>query len=242
MNAAAHGVTVMAGAGDEGPTGPSSITSQGSITSFFLHRTGEWPSDDPLVTAVGGTQLHLTDSGARTQPDNVWNDTSLLNSLAAGGGGHSTVFSRPSYQNDVSRVVGSQRGFPDLALSAAFDGSALVFMDNVLSQALGAPSASFFLVGGTSLASPLFSGVVAIADQKAGHGLGLINPALYEMQESGAPGIVDITAGTNTVTFTQNGAVHTVLGWDAVKGYDLASGVGTVDGAKFVPELVAAAG
>ncbi len=42
------------------------------------------------------------------------------------------------------------------------------------------------------------------------------------------------------MTFPQNGSVHTVLGWDAVKGYDLSSGVGTIDAAQFVPELVAA--
>ena len=56
------------------------------------------------------------------------------------------------------------------------------------------------------------------------------------------PGIVDVTAGTKTVTFPQGGGVHTVRGWDAVKGYELASGVGTIDVAQFVPELVAAAG
>jgi len=51
---------------------------------------------------------------------------------------------------------------------------------------------------------------------------------------------VDITAGTNTVSFTQNGTNHTVIGFDARVGYDLATGVGGIDGAAFVPELVAA--
>ena len=50
------------------------------------------------------------------------------------------------------------------------------------------------------------------------------------------------TAGTNTVTFPQGGSVHTVRGFDAVKGYDLSSGLGTLDAAQFVPELVAATG
>jgi len=74
----------------------------------------------------------------------------------------------------------------------------------------------------------------------AGHGLGLINPALYRMEAAHDAGIVDVTSGTNTVTFPQDGGVHTVQGWDAVNGYDLASGVGTIDAAQFVPELVAA--
>jgi hypothetical protein len=74
----------------------------------------------------------------------------------------------------------------------------------------------------------------------ASHGLGLLNPALFQMAAAHEPGIVDVTAGTNTVTFAQSGAEHTVRGFDAVKGYDLASGLGTIDAALFVPELVAA--
>lgn len=81
---------------------------------------------------------------------------------------------------------------------------------------------------------------MAIADQEAGHGLGLINPAIYQLQAAHAAGIVDVTAGTNTVAFPRGGSVHTVQGWDAVNCYDLASGVGTIDAAQFVPELVAA--
>jgi hypothetical protein len=76
----------------------------------------------------------------------------------------------------------------------------------------------------------------------AGHGLGLINPAPYQMEAAHDPGIVAVTAGANTATFPQGGSVHTVRGWDAVSGYDLASGVGTIGAAQFVPELVAAAG
>jgi subtilase family serine protease len=235
-NAAAHGVSVLAAAGDAGSTGPKTLTNQGFAETYFLHRLVNWPASDPLVTGLGGTQMHLTGTGARTQPDTVWNDTNLENSPAASGGGRSTVFGRPSYQNGVARAVGASRGVPDISMSAAVDGAALVYLD----KAAGFGPAGFYLVGGTSEASPLFSGVVAIADQYAGHGLGLLNPALYKMEAAHAPGIVDVTAGTNTVTFPQGGTDHTVLGFDAVKGYDLASGLGTVDAALFVPELVAA--
>ncbi len=58
----------------------------------------------------------------------------------------------------------------------------------------------------------------------------------------GAPGIVDVTSGSNTVSYTQAGHRHTVRGFTAVRGYDLASGVGTVNAASFVRELAAAAG
>jgi hypothetical protein len=69
----------------------------------------------------------------------------------------------------------------------------------------------------------------------------VINPALYEMSAAGARGIVDVTSGNNTVTFTQQKVQTTVQGFPALPGYDLASGVGTVDAAKFVPELAKAA-
>ena len=235
-NAADNGVTVLAGSGDAGPTGAKTLTPQGFAATFFLRRVAEWPADDPLVTGVGGLQLFLNAKGVPTQPPAVWNDTALFGSPAAGGGGISTVFARPSYQNSVAGTVGSARGFPDISMSAAVNGAALVY----LSAAAAQGPAGFYLIGGTSEASPEFSGIIAIADQMAGHGLGLINPALYAMEAAGAPGLVDVTRGNNTVTFPQNGATHTVHGWAAVDGYDLASGVGTVNAALFVPELVAA--
>ena len=210
------------------------MTSQGFANTYFLRRVGEWPSDDPLVTGVGGLELFLNAKGKATQPPAVWNDTALFGSPAAGGGGTSTVFARPSYQNSVKSVVGASRGFPDISMSAAVNGAALVYLSAQAAQG----TAGFYLIGGTSEASPEFSGIIAIADQMAGHGLGLINPALYSMEAAGAPGIVDVTNGNNTVTVTQGGATHTVNGWAAVNGYDLASGVGTVNAALFVPELV----
>jgi subtilase family serine protease len=238
QNAAANGVSVLAGTGDAGATGAKTLTPQGFAATFFLHRAVAWPATDPLVTAMGGTQLFLDAKGNKLQPDTVWNDTNLFNSPAASTGGLSTVFSRPSYQNSVAGAVGKARGVPDISMSAAVNGAALVFLDAKAAQG----PAGFYLIGGTSEATPEFAGIVAIADQVAGHGLGLLNPALYKMEVAGDPGIVDVTAGTNTVTFPQGGSVHTVRGFDAVKGYDLSSGVGTIDGAKFVPELVAAAG
>jgi subtilase family serine protease len=237
-NAAANGITVLAAAGDTGPSGAKTLRSEGFAESYFLHRVAEWPADDPLVTGVGGLELFLDAKGNPTQPPAVWNDTALFGSPAAGSGGLSTVFSRPSYQNGVKAVVGSSRGFPDISMSAAVNGAALVFLNANAAQG----AAGFYLIGGTSEASPEFSGIIAIADQMAGHGLGLINPALYAMEAAGDPGIVDVTNGTNTVTFPQNGATHTVRGWSAVSGYDLSTGVGTVNAALFIPELVKAVG
>ena len=100
-----------------------------------------------------------------------------------------------------------------------------------------AGQAGFYIVGGTSEASPLFSGVVAIADQIAHRRLGWINPAMYRLDS----GIVDITRGSNTflVEAPNGSALFSVPGWNAVHGYDMASGLGTVDGFEFAHALAA---
>jgi subtilase family serine protease len=107
-------------------------------------------------------------------------------------------------------------------------------------------SAQWTTICGTSLATPLFAGIVALADDYAGHGkahsLGMINKAIYTIAAQHKPGIVDIRAGNNTQTFDQGGKQHTVQGFSAGPGYDLVTGVGTVDAAYFVPELARLAG
>ena len=64
---------------------------------------------------------------------------------------------------------------------------------------------------------------------------------LYKLAARASPGIVDVTKGNNTVSFQQNGKTYTVHGWDAVRGYDLSSGLGTINASVFVPELAAMA-
>jgi subtilase family serine protease len=228
INADAHHVTVLASAGDTGATDYSNVAG----TLLYTHRVNSWPSSDPLVTSVGGTQLHLDAAGTRSRPDNVWNDTALLGSPDAGGGGLSADFARPAYQNRLETVVGSQRGTPDISMSAAVNGGAIVYLGAFSSQAPG-----YYTIGGTSEAAPLFAGVVAVADQAAGHDLGLLNPELYALAKAGAPGRVDVTAGNNTVSFRQKGRTYTVPGYAAVRGYDLASGLGTINGDDLVHEL-----
>ena len=83
----------------------------------------------------------------------------------------------------------------------------------------------------------MFAGIVAIADQVAGHPLGLIDPALYKMASEHSRGIVSVRSGNTTVSFRQGGRSHTVRGFGARAGYNLAAGLGTVNGQYFVPEL-----
>ena len=239
--AARDHVTVLAAAGDSGAADVKLDQS-----TYYLSPVTSWPDSDPLVTGVGGTQLHFSAQGKPTAPT-VWNDSynKSANELAdgnpgpnplAGGGGKSALFGRPSYQNGVRNVVGSQRGVPDISMSAACNGSVDTY------GTFGGAPAGWSPTCGTSEATPLFAGIVALADQVAGHPLGLINPALYRLAAEGAPGIVDVRSGNNTVTFNQGGNEHTVRGFTATPGYNLASGVGTVNAAYFVRELALAAG
>ena len=238
INAALNGVTVLAATGDAGATDYSNTAG----TLLYTHPAVDWPSSDPLVTAVGGTQLQLDASGARTAPDQVWNDSfnTDLNEVFFGdpgpnalgtGGGKSFIFGRPSYQNGVAGVVGGQRGVPDISMSGACSGLVDTY------QSFPGEPPGWYVDCGTSESTPLFAGIVALAAQVAGHPLGPINPTLYRLSAEHAPGLVDVTSGNNTVSFTQNGTLYTVNGYSAGPGYDLASGVGTVDAALFVPEL-----
>lgn len=217
-SALAHGTTVLASSGDDGAT-----DAEADGVTLYDHPVNSWPSSDPLVTSVGGTQLHLNDAGVRVSPDVTWND-----GYGAGGGGLSQVFPRPIYQLGVKNVVGNHRGTPDISMSAAVNGGAWVYYSFV-----GADS-PWHIFGGTSEASPIFSGVVALADQAAGHRLGLLNAQLYldgalQPYLGARTGLVDVTAGDNSF--------EGVTGYPAKPGYDLATGWGTVDVTKFVHAL-----
>jgi subtilase family serine protease len=214
--AKAAGVTVLASSGDQGVTSCENV----SCSELYNMRVANWPSSDPLVTSVGGLKFSITTTSPykESSPPVVWNESS-----GAGGGGDSAVFPTPAFQSSVSSIVGAWRGTPDMSMSASADtGGAELYRDG-----------SWFPVGGTSEASPEFAGIVAIADQVAGKGLGYLNPVLYAMESASDPGIVDITSGNNSF--------DGVTGYTAVAGYDMASGLGTVDAATFVPELVAEA-
>jgi subtilase family serine protease len=262
INAAQHGVTVLTASGDNGSTDdycdPSSACANpDDLVCCYSTPVTSWPDSDPLVTAVGGTKLTLNDEGYRTAPDSVWNDPSTALGIpgpvytagGASGGGRSTVFPRPPFQDGVAGIVGGSRGVPDIAMSAAVTGS-VDYYDSTDPSVAG-----WGIVAGTSEASPLFSGIVALADQVAGHSLGDLNPALYAIAERGGPdGIVPIFQGGNTFTFCLAADIQsdgscasgsdlvTVPGFHANGSYNLATGWGTVDAALFVPALARSAG
>jgi len=236
-DAARKGVTMLAAAGD---SGADDVRYNGS--TYYLHQVTSWPDSDPQVTGVGGVQLHLDAAGRPIATAAVWNDTynAAANEFVAGskgpaplagGGGKSMVFGRPQYQDAVRTVVGARRGVPDISMSAACNGAADMF------QSFVGQKAGWYPTCGTSEATPEFAGVVALAEQQAHRRLGLINPYLYRLSLLRARGITDVLRGNNTVSFGQGGKLDTVRGFRARRGYDLASGVGTVNARAFVPEL-----
>jgi subtilase family serine protease len=235
--AAQRGVTVLTATGDSGAADVGL-----DLSTYFTKPVTSWPDSDPLVTGVGGTQVKLSSAGKFSQV--AWNDTfnhavqELIfgdagpNPLASGGG-KSVLFSRPTWQNGVKSVTGTARGVPDISMSGACSGLADVYES--FPPGTGIPN-GWFPSCGTSEATPLFAGIVALAAQVAGHSLGLINPALYRLSAQHAPGLVDVTSGSNIVSFAQGGKKFT-FGFPARKGYDLVTGVGTVNGALFAYEL-----
>jgi subtilase family serine protease len=207
QTAVADGVSVIAGSGDTGPTGPA------PDGGYFRFRTVPYPTSDPLVTGVGGTTVDYTSRGTLTRPETLGRQD-FGGQTFTSGAGLSALFPRPAWQDSVAAITGSHRGVVDVSMDAL----AWAYI-----KTPGVPSsAGWFWAGGSSVSAPLFAGLVADAAQQAGHPLGLINPALYQTHGP-ADGILDITHGSNTL--------HGVPGYSAGPGYDLPTGIGTISNA-----------
>ncbi|HSZ40741.1 MAG TPA: S53 family peptidase [Trebonia sp.] len=126
------------------------------------------------------------------------------------GAGYSSVYAKPAYQDAVAAKSGAtMRSVPDITMDSH---------------------------DGTSEAAPSFAGVLALATQlNGGRDIGPVNPALYEIGPQGAKaGITDITSGSDGATLSTGAQV---AGFSAGTGFDVASGWGTVNAAKFAPAL-----
>ena len=251
--AANNGVTVLASSGDNG-TANTAKPPVGKGGSLIPYPTVSWPASDPLVTGIGGTYL-CTDPGntASRVVDSAdppgkcqANPGQAEVGWTFSGGGYSQVFGKPTYQNALpagSTPIGAQRGVPDVAFQASAGTGALIYLslppDGLSGLLCGTSpcSTGWYDIGGTSLSCPQWAGLVALADQVNGGGLGLINPALYTIGADPtryANDFYDITTGNNT-------ADPSVLGYPATTGWDPVTGLGTPNAANLVPDLVAAA-
>lgn len=209
-----QGITFFSSSGDNGATDfadlHASVLSPAATTSFS--------PDDPWVTSVGGTSI--TTDGGNVQ-EQAW---------SKGGGGFSSFFPEPSYQQTLPLVVQGQlqhrRGVPDVA-GDADPNTGLAFI-------VGGQWAT---AGGTSASAPLWAAIGAIADQMAGHPLGFINPALYKIAASShyTQDFRDITVGNNTVSTS----TVDVPGYAAVTGWDPITGLGAPIADKLLPDLIA---
>jgi subtilase family serine protease len=192
--AAAQGIDVNFSTGDSGDFSPS----LGFVTVSF-------PASSPFATAIGGTSLalnpHNTIATIAFQTGWGTNVTRIADTVTLGsppvvpplnlgfqggaGGGASGVFPRPTFQSSLS-VPGNTRLLPDIAwLADPFTGVEIIMTD----PASGLLSVT--VIGGTSLACPMFSALMAIASEKAGHGLGQAAQLVYSLP-GGA--ITDVTA------------------------------------------------
>jgi uncharacterized protein (TIGR03437 family) len=230
----AQGITWVNAAGDSGGADCSSGNS--GVGGLAV----DAPASVPEVTGIGGTTL-TEDSGtywaAANSPTNssvlsyipetVWND-STASSPASGGGGTSAFFLRPAWQPGTGSQNDGARGVPDLALAASANHNGyMVYSGGTLS-----------VFGGTSAGTPVFAGMVALLNQylvRAGEsaGLGNVNPRLYGLAQSTPNVFHDVMTGTNAVAVACAGRIRNCTagsyGYSAGPGYDLASGLGSVD-------------
>jgi subtilase family serine protease len=229
-------ITLFASSGDDGAAQPT-------CDGMSWVRAASSPASDPLVTAVGGTELHAADycltslgcdptanpAPGTYQGEIAWNEFDFDN--ASTGGGFSVLFRKPFYQRESVRHKG--RGVPDVAYNAAIYHGVLVYWG------LGG---GWYLFGGTSAGSPQWAAITAIADQKAGRALGFSNRAFYEESESWREHskiFHDITIGNNSVSETDsNGNLVPVKGFKARKGWDATTGLGSPKVDRLVKVLI----
>jgi subtilase family serine protease len=255
--AATAGVTVLASSGDGGTA--NILKTPVKTPTVIPFPTVIWPASDPLVTAVGGTNLCTNPLNTTTRvgdwidPPSVCQNPANAGQVEVGwagsGGGFSHVFAKPSYQNVLpagSTSIDGMRGVPDVALQASPRTGALVFISLppdglrglrcVQSNGTIAPcSTGWYDIGGTSLSCPQWAAMVAIGVQiNGGNGLGMINPALYKI----ASNVTKYSADFFDVKKGKNQTDPTIPGYSASTGWDPITGLGTPNAAKLIPDLV----
>lgn len=229
----------VTGVGGSEFTGDSAATV--TVATGCAAATTDW-GPSCTGTSSAGTALHYI-------TEKTWNDPPST-SLSAGGGGASTIFSKPSWQSGTGVPNDGKRDVPDIALNAsnAHDSFLFCSQDELVQQKSTATScASGFrtsggnltAVGGTSAGAPTFAGILALINQATGsNGLGNVNPMLYALSASSPAAFHDITSGNNNAPCTVGSkncpAGTTSFGFSAGAGYDQATGLGSLDVANLI--------
>jgi subtilase family serine protease len=168
----------------------------------------EYPSTSPNVVAVGGTTLNRSPANGDIEAETAWED---------GGGGVSPVEAIPSYQHGIASIIGTHRGVPDVAAVANPRTGVWIYDSYETANLYGVPDWAIF--GGTSVASPLWAGIV----NSAGHFNASSNAELTEIYAD-----AHLTADFRDVTY---GFCGYYAGWFAVAGWDPCTGNGVPVGA-----------
>jgi subtilase family serine protease len=227
QEAAAQGQAIMSASGDTGSEDCLGQTGLLPDTSLAV----DDPSSQPFVTGVGGTTMSAL--GPRPT-EQVWNNGgglgALLGQPGAGGGGASALWGMPAYQSSAAsslHVVQSRsRESPDVSANADPNTGYLIYW-NGSGSAQG--SAGWQGIGGTSAAAPVWASAIALINASqacAGAMVGFANPALYRAAAAGyAQDFNDVTGGNNDFTGSNGGS------YTAAPGFDMASGLGTLNAA-----------
>jgi subtilase family serine protease len=162
---------------------------------------------------------------------------------AATGGGRSVLFPTPSFQSGIaSNLLQGSRGVPDISWNAAVNGGVLTYIGF-----LGGANNGYYIVGGTSAATPQLAGVVALANQvrqqNSKQPIGYLNPVLYQLPASAFNDTVPLTFGTGAgVTILESNQLYGsgIPGMSTTSGWDLTTGWGSPNVPVFVAGLAAA--
>ena len=229
--AASQGMSAFVASGDAGAAGCyEGSSAAGSRTAV------NGLCSSPYATCVGGTEFNEGSNPAQYWaaanaanygtalsyiPEQVWNESALNggSGLWASGGGASVIYAQPPWQKAVAgtSAANGMRAVPDVAATAAAHDGYVIYENG-----------SYYVVSGTSAASPSFAGVMALAVERQGAaGLGNANPELYSL--------VDVAHSPFHSTPSGNNSVPGVTGFTASGAeYNLATGLGSADGALLV--------
>lgn len=265
QQANAQGITIVSASGDGGAT---DCDGDNGTYPAILGLNVDVLASLPYVTGVGGTEFNdgngvywqattvpppngtdIVNSALSYIPEIAWNDSLIQGSLAAGGGGASSFFAKPSWQTGTGVPNDGARDVPDVSLNASTAHvSYLVCTQTHLTPTAALTSScqngfrntdgSLTLFGGTSFGAPAFAGVLALVNQKtASSGQGNVNYILYPLAASSPTAFHDITTGDNTspcALFSQDCLDGNPIGFSTGLGYDQATGLGSVDATNLV--------
>ena len=250
QQANSQGITLLSASGDTGAFGCENSSASTATHGLAL----SLPASIPEVTAVGGTGFNEGTGTYWNTPNNVnngsaisyipeagWNETADGGGLGASGGGASALFAKPTWQAGPGVPADGARDVPDIAMPAGADhDGAIVCTGGGCSNGLSGSGAASgaIVVGGTSLAAPIFAGITSLVNQyqvKSGAlakaGLGNINPTLYPLAQNYGGVFHDVTAGDNIVPCRTgtSGCTTGSFGFQAGPGYDQVTGLGSVN-------------